>query len=150
MPPSAFIKLMLPLAQACEREHGIPTSVTIAQAAVETGWGERIKSNNLFGIKADKAWHGPTNSFDTHEHLDGHDVALVDAFRAYDSWAASVADRAAFLKNNQRYAACFKQTTAEDWARAIAAGGWATGPAYADLMIKIIQGRSLKQYDLKA
>lgn len=151
MPPSAFINLLAKIAQDCQRASGIPASVTIAQAALETGWGEKVKGNNLFGIKADKSWKGQTITFGTTEYLGPQKTktSMPDTFRAYASWAESVADRAAFLKQNPRYAKCFQQTTPEAWACEIAAGGWATGPDYANLMCKIIAGRNLTQYDLK-
>jgi flagellum-specific peptidoglycan hydrolase FlgJ len=150
MPPSAFIGMMLPLAQDCQHKYGIPASVTIAQAAIETGWGERVKANNLFGIKADRSWKGPTITFGTTEYLgaDKKKVSMPDVFRAYGSWAESVADRAKFLKDNPRYAKCFQQTTPEGWAREIAAGGWATGPDYAELMCEVMHGRKMEQYDV--
>ena len=150
MPPTSFIAMMLPLAQACQRQHGIPASVTIAQAAVETGWGERVKANNLFGIKADKSWKGPTITFGTTEYLgpDRKKTSMPDVFRAYGSWAESVVDRYNFLKANPRYAKCFQQTTPEGWAREIAAAGWATGPEYGELMCSVMRGRNMAQYDV--
>ena len=53
MTPAEFIAQILPGAQACQRATGIPASITIAQAALETGWGKDVMGNNLFGIKAD-------------------------------------------------------------------------------------------------
>lgn len=148
MPPTSFIALLLAGAQECQRATGIPASVTIAQAALESGWGERVRGNNLFGIKADKAWKGKTVDVPTHEVIKGKRVFVVDKFRAYDSWAECVMDRARFLKANPRYAKCFRETTGEGWARAMAAAGYATDPAYAEKLIEVMRGRKMAQYDV--
>lgn len=154
MPPSAFLALMVGPAQACQRATGIPASFTLAQAALESGWGARCPGNNLFGIKADKAWKGPTVDVDTHEVIKGQRVAITDKFRAYPSWAACMLDHAAFFKANPRYRDCFKQTTGEGWARAVAAAGYATDPNYAKLLIDVMGnrpgGRNMAQYDVPA
>lgn len=147
MPPSAFIAMLVPAAQACQRGSGIPASFTLAQAALESGWGARAPGNNLFGIKADKVWKGPTVDVPTHEVINGKRVAIVDKFRAYPSMGDSIADRAEFFRKNPRYKACFKETTGEGWARAVAAAGYATDPKYAETLIAVMRGRNMAKYD---
>jgi hypothetical protein len=54
--PSEFIMRLTPSAVESQRKLGVPASITIAQAALESGWGESglaRAGNNLFGIKAD-------------------------------------------------------------------------------------------------
>lgn len=148
MPPSAFIALLASAAQACQRNTGIPASFTIAQAALESAWGARAVGNNLFGIKADPAWHGPTVTFGTHENEAGKEVAITDRFRAYPSWQASMEDHAAFLRANGHYADCWAQSTGEGWARAIAADHYATDPGYTDKLVTIIRTRGLARLDV--
>lgn len=147
MPPSAFLAMMISPAQACQRATGIPASLILAQAALESGWGARCPGNNLFGIKADKAWKGPTVDVPTHEVINGKRIAITDKFRAYASWADSMADHARFFQVNRRYRDCFKETTGEGWARAVAKAGYATDPNYATLLISIMRGRKMAQYD---
>lgn len=147
MPPTAFLDMLVPAAQACQRATGIPASFTLAQAALESGWGARAPGNNLFGIKADRAWKGPTVDVPTHEVIGGKRIAITDKFRAYASLADSIADRADFFRKNKRYAACFKETTGEGWARAVAAAGYATDPNYAATLIAVMRGRKMAQYD---
>jgi flagellar protein FlgJ len=149
MPPTSFIAMLLAPAQACQRATGIPASFTLAQAALESSWGTEAAGNNLFGIKADRSWKGPTVDFRTTEHMGGKDVKLVDRFRAYDSWLASMVDHAQFLQKNSRYAACFRETTGEGWARAVAKAGYATDPRYADKLIAVMQRRKMAQYDVQ-
>ncbi|MDN4036808.1 glycoside hydrolase family 73 protein [Massilia sp. YIM B02443] len=147
MPPSAFINLLLPAAQRVHREHGIPASVTIAQGALESGWGARAPGNNLFGIKADPAWKGKTVDIRTHEYVAGRRVDIVAKFRAYASIDDCIADRARFLKANPRYAPCFREVTGEAWARALQKAGYATDPKYAESLIAVMRGRNMSQYD---
>jgi flagellar protein FlgJ len=134
-------------AQDCQRKTGIPASITLAQAALESGWGARALGNNLFGIKADRSWTGPTVDFRTTEHLGGKDVKLTDRFRAYASYAESMVDHGQFLLKNPRYAACFKEITGAGWARALQAAGYATDPDYAKKLQDIIRTRNLAFYD---
>lgn len=147
MPPSAFIGMLAQAAQDCQRKTGIPASITLAQAALESSWGARAIGNNLFGIKADKSWSGPTVSFATTEHLNGKDVGLVDKFRRYSSWLDSMIDHAQFLLKNPRYAPCFKETTGLGWARALQTCNYATDPDYATKLQSIIRDRNLTFYD---
>jgi len=147
MTPAEFIDQMLPGARLCQRTSGIPASFTIAQAALETGWGARVRGNNLFGIKADPAWKGPTVDVPTHEVVKGVRIAITDKFRAYPTWSASIQDRASFFLRNPRYARCFNEKTGAGWARAVAAAGYATDPNYAATLIAVMNGRNLQQYD---
>jgi flagellum-specific peptidoglycan hydrolase FlgJ len=147
MPPSAFLGMLAGFAQDCQRKTGIPASITLAQAALESSWGARAIGNNLFGIKADKSWTGPTVSFQTTEHLDGKDVHPVLVFRRYSSWLESMVDHAQFLLHNDRYKPCFKETTGPGWARALGAAGYATDPNYTKKLLDIISGRTLTFYD---
>jgi len=148
MPPTSFIAMLAKAAQECQRVTGIPASFTLAQAALESSWGARAPGNNLFGVKADRSWKGKTVDVPTHEVIRGKRVAIVDTFRAYESWAECMADHARFFKVNPRYAACFRETTGEGWARAAAAAGYATDPDYAQKLIAVMRGRNMAQYDV--
>jgi len=147
MKPQDFLDLMVPFAQACQRASGIPSSFTLAQAALESGWGARVNGCNLFGIKADKAWKGPVTVFVTHEVIKGQRVEITDRFRLYRDYGECLADRAEFFRRNPRYAACFKETTGAGWARAAARAGYASDPAYAEKLIAVMDGRSMTRFD---
>lgn len=150
MPPTSFIAMLLEAARDCQRATGIPASFTLAQAALESSWGSRAPGNNLFGIKADRGWKGATVDVPTHEVYKGVRIAVVDKFRAYSSWKDCMIDHAAFFRQNPRYTACFRESTGEGWAAAVAAAGYATDPDYAKKLIAIMRGRQMAQYDLKA
>jgi LysM repeat protein len=128
-------------------------SLTIAQAILESAWGESgltEKANALFGIKATKSWKGKCYSAKTKECYDG--VNMVDevaAFRAYDSWADSVADHTAFLCKYSRYKPVLAAKDYKTACKAIQAAGYATDPAYASKLIALIEKYNLNQYDEK-
>lgn len=150
MTPADFLDQIVPAARAAHRASGIPASFTLAQAALESGWGASQLSKrgfNLFGVKADRAWRGPTLSMDTREVFNGKSVMVPALWRQYSSWADCLADRVEFFKRNKRYADCFKETTGEGWCHAVAAAGYATDPDYAEKLLAMIRGRNLTRFD---
>ena len=150
MPPSAFLDMLLPAALECQRLHGIPASFILAQAALESRWGDSdlvARANNLFGVKADKSWHGPTLAMRTGEVFNGKKVTVPAVWRKYSSWAECMTDHADFFHDNPRYAACFKETTGAGWACAVAKAGYATDPDYAVKLVAVMKGRNLQRFD---
>lgn len=143
--PAEFIERLRPLASGAARELGVDPDVLIAQAALETGWGQRViadghgSSNNLFNIKAGPAWSGPTVEVATIEYRDGVAVRENAAFRAYATPADSFSDYVVLIRDNPRYAAALD--AAGDGAvylRSLQAAGYATDPAYADKILAIL------------
>lgn len=150
MTPGEFIAAIVPAARASMRTSGIPASFTIAQAALESSWGSSAlaqQARNLFSVKADRAWHGPTVDMDSAEWVMGKRVMMPAHWRAYPTWQACLDDRAAFFRANPRYAHCFAERTGGGWARAVAGAGYATDPAYADKIIAVMNSHGLSQYD---
>lgn len=146
MTPQEFIARLAPLAMSDMARTGVPASVKIAQAALETGWGSRVPGNNLYGIK------GEGQQLNTREYVDGRWITVRDGFRVYDSWADSVADHSLFLQSNPRYrqAGFFERTAAGDYAgasRALQSAGYATDPQYAQKLISIIEQWNLAGFD---
>lgn len=146
--PEKFIDAIAPAAVRCMKHSGVPASVTLAQAILESAWGKSVKGMNLFGIKADSSWTGPTVSFPTHEVVNGKPIQIEAKFRAYSSWDGSVEDHAKFLTENPRYKPAFAFKDGPNFARAIAKAGYATDPAYADKLIAIMRGRDLTAFDV--
>lgn len=150
MRPQDFLDQLLPAALACQHAHGIPASFTLAQGALESAWGDSdlaTKAKNLFGIKADRSWHGPTLDLKTGEVLNGKRVVVPASWRKYASWDEAINDRALYLADNPRYSKCWAETTGDGWARAVAAAGYATDPAYAAKLVATIYGRNLQRFD---
>lgn len=150
MTPGDFIAAIAPAARASMQKTGIPASFTLAQAALESGWGTSktaAHACNLFNIKADASWPGPIYKMASTEHVGGKDVLQAADWRMYPNWQACFDDRAAFFRDNPRYKACFAETTGEGWARAVHAAGYATDPAYADKLISVIRAHQLAAFD---
>lgn len=150
MKPDDFIAMLAPAARASAKATGIPASFTLAQAALESGWGTSktaANARNLFNIKADASWHGPWWAMASTEHVGTKDVLQAARWRMYPDWQACLDDRAQFFKSNPRYAACFKAAGGEAWARAVAAAGYATDPDYAAKLIATMRSHNLQQYD---
>jgi LysM repeat protein len=126
------------------QEYGIPASITLAQACVESGNGtSRLarEANNHFGIKCHTNWKGQTI---THT-----DDAANECFRKYKNPEDSFKDHAEFLRYRDRYAFLFDLSPYDykAWARGLKQAGYATNPQYADMLIKTIEDCKLYEYD---
>jgi len=118
----------------------------IAQSALETGWGKReivasdgTPSNNLFGIKAGAHWKGPVAEVLTTEYVNGKAQKVVQKFRAYASTAESFADYARLIKDSPRYQGVVAAgADAKGFAQGLQRAGYATDPAYADKLARVI------------
>lgn len=147
----AFIERVGKLAAADMEQSGVLASLTIAQAILESGWGKSgltVKANALFGIKAGSSWKGRVYSAQTQECYDGATYTTITAlFRAYGSWAESVADHSALLTGLARYKAVIGERDYKAACRAIKAAGYATDPKYAEKLIQIIESYGLTAYD---
>lgn len=146
-----FIERVGALAAADMQKSGVLASLTIAQAILESGWGKSgltVKGNALFGIKAGTNWTGAVYSGKTQECYDGVTFTTVTGlFRAYGSWAESVANHSDLLSCNTRYKAVIGERDYKAACRAIAAAGYATDPKYADKLVQIIEAYALTAYD---
>lgn len=128
----------------------VPLSVTIAQAALESAWGESGLTKNgnaLFGIKAGKSWTGKRYTTRTTEVQNGNTISITADFRAYDSWAESIIDHDDFLRRNARYAKVLECDNGYDAADALQVAGYATDPYYAHKLQSIISQYGLSKYD---
>lgn len=122
---------------------GIPASIKLAQALLESGNGNSAlarEANNHFGIKCTSEWAGKKTY-----HDDDH---RNDCFRVYRHAEDSFRDHSQFLLR-KRYAALFEldKDDYRGWARGLKAAGYATNPRYADLLIGLIERYELHQYD---
>jgi flagellar protein FlgJ len=143
---SEFVALHGEAAKQAERSTGIPATFMVAQAAHETGWGRKqirmadgSNSFNLFGIKATADWKGPVARITTTEYVDGQPKKLVQSFRAYSSYDESFADYARMMKTSPRYQAVVARADdAKQFAQGLQRAGYATDPAYAEKLGRVI------------
>lgn len=137
-----FVSTLKPLAEKLSDEIGIDERIIIAQSAIETGWGSKVKGNSFFGIKA----HGkPGISFITHEVINGKRIKMWDSFRSYNSLEESVKDYGKFLQTNPRYKHFLKAKTLDEQIKALGKSGYATDPNYAKMVKLIVKGPTLKR-----
>lgn len=153
MNKSEFIPTIAPLVVAENQRRGNPlfSSVVIAQAICESGWGQStimMKANAIFGIKATSSWKGKVYNSNTQECYDGSTYTNITAcFRAYDSLAESISDYFDLITKAERYRkACVANSTLE-CITAIKNGGYATSPTYIDTIMSIINSNNLTKYD---
>jgi peptidoglycan hydrolase FlgJ len=137
-------------ARAVQAESGIPAAFMIGQAAHETGWGRKEilhpdgrTSHNLFGIKAGAGWSGPVAEITTTEYIDGSPRKVTARFRAYASYEESFRDYARLMQTSQRYSGVMQDlatdgATVREFATGLQRAGYATDPAYADKLSRVI------------
>ncbi len=144
--PDAFVKELMPMAEHYAKALGVDPKVLIAQVALETGWGQAVtaqangqSSHNLFNIKADDRWQGPTVGVHTLEYEQGVPQRQFASFRAYPDFQASFKDYVDFVKTSPRYDEARAQDDSASYLRALQTAGYATDPRYADKIIDIMQ-----------
>lgn len=148
---SAFFGEYAPFAIEEQKRTGIPASIILAQAALESGWGESSlaqKAYNFFGIKADSSWSGSSYfSTTTEQDSSGSPYVTVSAFRSYNNVLESFQDHSNFLLGNSRYAEALKTTNANDFATELQKAGYATDTSYASKLQSLISEYGLTKYD---
>lgn len=144
-----FISKISPLAVQDMKATGVLASLTIAQAILESGWGESTlaaKANNLFGIKAGSNWNGKTYNINTKEyHEDSSYITNAD-FRAYDSWEGSILDHSKLLQG-KRYAKVLEATDYKVACQEVYNAGYATNSNYPQQLITLIEQYDLHEFD---
>jgi len=132
-PQESFIIQVAGGAQQSQRATGVPASVAIAQAVLESAWGRSYlarEANNLFGIKG-LTKEGPAGVvwIDAWEVENGQDVNVPQPFRKYNNMGESIVDHGLFFVENRRYRdALSAKNDPREFARRIAAAGYATDP----------------------
>lgn len=140
----AYIDKYKSLAKENMLKTGIPASITLGQAILESGAGTgplSMQANNHFGIKCHKEWTGPSIRYTDDEEN--------ECFRKYDEPGGSFRDHSYFLTSRPRYAPLF-QLGKDDyvaWAKGLKAAGYATDPKYPEKLIGLIERYQLAKYD---
>lgn len=140
-----FIETWANIAVDHMRQYGIPASITLAQAIVESGWGKGIvalKGNNFFCIKGNNGWTGPIVKAKDDE-IDS------SSFRKYTNIEESFEDHARFLRQNARYQPLFSLSPKDykAWSYGLKNCGYATKDDYAEQLISTIERYGLYLYD---
>jgi peptidoglycan hydrolase FlgJ len=150
--PAGFVNQVMPTIRRAAAALGVNPLGLLAQAALETGWGQRMprtadgsSSLNLFGIKAGDEWTGGRATADTVEFSNGVATPRRTAFRAYGSIEQSVSDFASLLKNSPRYRdAIAAGGDVHAYIDSIGKSGYATDPEYANKLNQILNSGTLQ------
>lgn len=153
---NAFLNKAAKQAEKAAKKYGTYPSVMIAQAIVESGWGQSglaVNANNLFGMKADDSWPGESYATKTREEKNGKSVYVNAKFRKYNSFEESFEDngkklregvswqplryKGAWLENAKTYAEATKSLT----------GTYATDSKYDIALNSRITAHNLNKYD---
>lgn len=139
-----YIQTYYPMAVEQMKKHGVPASITLAQALLEGGAGRSDlvqEANNHFGVKADKRWQGKTYS--------KWDNGKWCKFRVYKSTQESYEDHSKFLLSNSRYDFLFdlRKDDYKGWAKGLKKAGYAEDPQYPTKLINLIEKYGLYKYD---
>ncbi|TVR81079.1 MAG: LysM peptidoglycan-binding domain-containing protein [Chitinophagaceae bacterium] len=139
-----YIETYSPLAVKEMERTGIPASIKMAQAILESGFGNSqlaTTANNHFGIKCHVGWTGPSVRMDDDE--------ANECFRKYRRVEDSFKDHSEFLTTRPRYSFLFDLSPKDykNWARGLQRAGYATNPNYANLLIRLIEERNLHLLD---
>lgn len=143
----SFFEKYAPLAMEQQQKYGIPASVTLAQAALESGWGESQltrEDKNFFGIHAVPAWIKRGDPVAVYN--DGGRVPFTKHADARESFEYH---SKFLLLNSRQYGSCYSlsPTDSEGWAKGIARGGYAQDGSYYTKLSGCIEKYDLKKYD---
>ncbi len=150
--PGEFVNQVMPTIRRAASALGLNPLGLLAQAALETGWGQRMPrtadgspSFNMFGIKAGESWTGARATADTMEFSNGVATPRRTAFRAYGSIEDSVNDFANLLRNSPRYRdAVAAGSDTQAYIDGIGKSGYATDPEYASKLSQILNSDTLR------
>ena len=145
--PEDFIKKVMDSAQTASDELGVEKEILIAQAALETGWGEKVfaqangeSTYNLFNIKADQRWPGDSVTKNTLEFLGGKFSNVAAKFRSYSSIKESFDDFSDFIKTSGRYLSATEgHSGGMDFIERIHKAGYATDPHYVSKVASVYE-----------
>lgn len=151
--PGEFIQKLMPAAKQAAQKLGLEPLALLAQAALETGWGQRTfktadgsNSFNFFGIKAHNSWQGDVAVVDTLEYRQGVAQKEKAKFRAYESPEQSLGDYVDFIKSNPRYQqAVAMADNPKAYFQQLQAAGYATDPNYAQKILAVFNSETFKQ-----
>lgn len=148
-----FISQVAPIAVAMQDLYGTRPSISIAQAILESDWGESelaYQYNNLYGVKGGEDPY--TVTLPTKEYVDGEWITIEDNFKTYDSWASAIEDHARLMVegtswDTNQYEKVVEAATYQEAAHALREAGYATDPGYPEKLITLIEHYDLSKYD---
>ena len=145
-----FINNLGTAAQKGYAQYRILPSMTIAQAILESAWGQSTLSSryyNFFGMKAGSNYHGETVTLQTTEEINGVLIRVNGTFRAYHSFDQGIEGYYQFITGYSRYSNLIGETDYKAACRKIREDGWATDSGYTNKLISLIERYDLTRFD---
>ncbi len=147
---SGYIDTYCVLAIQQMNTSGIPASIILGQAIIESNFGTSrlaTEANNHFGIKCKSYWTGETFYHKDDDYKNGR--LIESCFRSYSSSIKSYRDHSNFLVNTERYRKLFELSSDDykGWANGLKDAGYATNPRYAEMLINTIEKYKLNRFD---
>ena len=148
-----FINQVAPYAQQLQQRTHVLASLQIAQAILESDWGESTLASqyhNYFGVKAGQDEPGVVLS--TLEYVNDHYETVNARYRTYPNWQASFAAHAQLFVNGvdwnpKKYSDVLAATDYRSGAAALQKDGYATDPGYTSKIVTIIEKYHLNRFD---
>lgn len=144
MSAPAIPQAVIDAARSSARKWRVPMSVSIAQWAIESGWGAHAPGYNPFGIKAMPGYD--VQEFATHEVIKGHLIPCVQRFAKFKDLAEAFDCHARLIATAPVYAAAMRKNSLQGFVAEMAAH-YATDPQYAAKVLAVIKSANLAQYD---
>jgi hypothetical protein len=144
---SRFPADIIQAARASQQRWQVPASITLAQWALESGFGKHMPSgsNNPFGIKAGK--NAPFVEANTVEVINGQRVTVRAKFRKFDSIADAFDYHGRLLATNKAYTRAMNVRQDPDAFADALTGVYATAPNYGSVLKSMMKKYNLYQYN---
>ncbi|RUR08864.1 flagellar assembly peptidoglycan hydrolase FlgJ [Legionella sp. km772] len=148
-----FVSSIWSKAKQAAASMGLDPKMLIAQAALETGWGQSVakdsdgsSSNNLFNIKSGSNSDFASVKIKTTEYIADTPIKVSASFRKYESVEDSFNDYVALIKNNNRYQSALDHAgNPERYVNELSKAGYATDPNYGSKILSIYHSQELNE-----
>lgn len=149
----SFVKSIWSKAKEAASTMGLDPKVLVAQAALETGWGQSVakdtdgsSSNNLFNIKSSSSSGFESVNVNTTEYIADTPIRMSASFRKYSSVEDSFNDYISLIKGSNRYQdALANAANPERYLNELSKAGYATDPNYSTKILSIYNGNELNE-----
>jgi len=159
--PEEFVKTLWPLVEKTAKKLGVTPEVILSQAALETGWGKYVisednkSSYNLFNIKANNGWQGKSIEKISMEYYQGKPVQQKSLFRAYSSYEKSFEDYVRLIQNSPRYNSYLKDNDEKMhkpeqllhdkvYMDGLQKAGYATDSSYSNKVLRVLNSDAIQ------
>lgn len=146
---STFIEQIAPIVKEYSATHGTLPSVTIAQAILESNWGQSRRAkeeNNILGVTARKGKQSKGGTT-VEKRADGSSYVTKQAFAYYESINESIEDYSILISTASRYAGAVNNKNYKEVVTILKNGGYASDPNYVNLVCSIIKSNDLTRFD---